>query len=77
MREGGWKYEEYVAPLYEGDIDHAVVLGLLQEAGYTGDVCIEDESLSHFEEGTARVAVLEKDVAYVKALITQALSAKQ
>jgi len=28
-REAGWEYEKYVAPLDEGDIDHALVLRFL------------------------------------------------
>jgi sugar phosphate isomerase/epimerase len=72
MREGGWEYEKYVAPLDEGDIDHARVLRLLADAGYDEDVCIEDESLGHYE-GDEKVAVLERDVKHVKEII-QAVS---
>ncbi len=68
-REAGWEYMTYVSPLDEGDIDHARVLRLLAEAGYRGDVCIEDESLHHFAEGDKRIQVLERDVAHVKGLI--------
>lgn len=72
MREGGWEYDKYVAPLDEGDIDHAKVLKLLAAAGYAGDVCLEDESLGHFKPGRERVAVLERDVAHIKAIIAAA-----
>ncbi len=68
-RESGWEYGTYVSPLDEGDIDHAKVLRLLAEAGYDGDVCIEDESLGHYEPGEERIAVLERDVAHVKEII--------
>lgn len=68
-REAGWEYEHYVSPLEEGDVDHALVLGLLRDAGYRGDICIEDESLGKYPEGEARIQVLERDAAYVKKLI--------
>ena len=72
MREGGWEYEKYVSPIEEGDIDHGKVLKLLAAAGYEGDVCLEDESLGHYAPGPERVAVLERDVAHIKAIIAQA-----
>jgi len=69
MREGGWEYDIYVSPIAEGDIDHRKVLRILAEAGYQGDICLEDESLGHFIPGDARVKVLEEDIAYIKAAI--------
>ena len=72
MREGGWKYDEYVAPIAEGDIDHCKVVRILAEAGYHGDICLEDESLGHFHPGEARVKVLEQDIAYIKSAIAAA-----
>jgi len=68
-REAGWEYEKYVAPLDEGDIDHALVLRFLKEAGYQGDICIEDESLGHYAKGEERIRVLEGDVAHVKGIL--------
>lgn len=69
MREGGWEYGTYVSPLEEGDIDHAKVLRLLADAGYDGDICIEDESLGKFDTPEEQIAVLERDVAHVKGII--------
>jgi sugar phosphate isomerase/epimerase len=69
MREGGWEYGTYVSPLDEGDIDHAKVLRLLADAGYDGDICIEDESLGHYATPEERIAVLERDVAHVKDIL--------
>ncbi len=69
IRETGWKYGVYVSPLDEGDIEHARVVHLLSEAGYDGDLCIEDESLGHYATPEARIAVLERDVAHVRGLI--------
>lgn len=68
-REAGWEYETYVSPLDEGDIDHGLVLDLLDHAGYKGDVCIEDESLGKYPEGEERIAILERDVAHVQGII--------
>jgi len=68
-REAGWEYETYVSPLDEGDIDHAKVLRILDDAGYEGDICIEDESLGHYATPEERIAVLERDVAHVKQII--------
>jgi sugar phosphate isomerase/epimerase len=68
VREAGWGYETHVAPLDEGDIDHAVVLRILRDAGYAGDLCIEDESLGKYSP-EERVRVLERDVAHVKGLL--------
>lgn len=69
MREAGWKYDTYVAPLDEGDIDHAKVCRLLADAGYEGDMCIEDESLGHYPKPEDRIAVVERDVAHVKGIL--------
>lgn len=68
-REAGWEYGVHVSPLDEGDIDHAAVVRLLRDAGYHGDLCIEDESLRKYPEGESRIAVLERDVAYVKGIL--------
>jgi len=69
MREGGWEYEKYVSPVYEGDIDHGQVVRILADAGYDGDICLEDESLHHFQPGAERIRVLEQDVAHLKDFI--------
>ncbi len=47
-RSAGWEYGRHVCPIQSGDIDHARVVALLARAGYTGDLCIEDESLDRF-----------------------------
>ena len=69
VREAGWEYGTYVSPLDEGDIDHGKVLRLLAAAGYEEDICIEDESLGHYETPEERIAVLERDVAHVKGIL--------
>ena len=67
-REAGWEYGQFVSPLDEGDIDHSVVLEILARAGYTGDICIEDESMHHYSP-EEQIQVMERDVAHVKAII--------
>ncbi|MBI4559446.1 MAG: sugar phosphate isomerase/epimerase [Candidatus Hydrogenedentes bacterium] len=68
-REAGWQYGTYVSPLDEGDIDHAKVLRMLKDAGYRGDICIEDESLGHYKQSPERIAVLKRDVAHLKSIL--------
>jgi sugar phosphate isomerase/epimerase len=65
QREMGWEYGKYVAPLYEGDIDHRRVAQILKKVGYDGDLCIEDESMGHYTEAERR-EVLRKDVAHFR-----------
>ncbi len=69
IREAGWEYGKYVAPLDEGDIDHARVVRMLAEAGYQGDLCIEDESLGKFRTAKERIAVLERDVRHIRGIL--------
>ncbi|HNR29741.1 MAG TPA: TIM barrel protein [Candidatus Hydrogenedentes bacterium] len=68
VREAGWEYGKYVCPLDEGDIDHERVVGMLRDAGYEGDLCIEDESLGKCATPEERAAVLHRDVAHVRAI---------
>ncbi len=57
-REVGWRYGDFVAPLPDGDIDHFKVARILKAAGYTGDLCIEDESLGRFPKNEWRDVLL-------------------
>jgi len=68
QREIGWKYGDHVCPLDEGDVDHPAVVQYLRDAGYQRDLCIEDESLSR-QPDDQRLAVLRRDVEYVRSLI--------
>ena len=67
-REIGWEYGEYACPIPDGDIDVSRVIDLLKDTGYTGDICIEDESLGRFPEAE-RKDVLQKDVTFLQSLI--------
>ncbi|MEN6346763.1 MAG: sugar phosphate isomerase/epimerase family protein [Armatimonadia bacterium] len=47
-RQPGWGYGEHVCPIPDGDVDHRRLARLLWEAGYSGGLNIEDESLGKF-----------------------------
>ncbi|MFA4044017.1 MAG: hypothetical protein HZRFUVUK_000799 [Candidatus Fervidibacterota bacterium] len=70
QREVGWRYGDFVCPLPDGDIDHAIIVKFLSDAGYAGDLCIEDESLGKFEPAQ-RKEVLKRDADYVKSLLAK------
>jgi sugar phosphate isomerase/epimerase len=69
IREAGWEYGAYVCPLYEGDIDHGRVLRILADAGYEGDVCIENESLGKCESAADRQSVLKREVDHLQEMM--------
>lgn len=68
-RESGYEYMRYVSALEDGDIDHRVVVDLLRQVGYAGDLCIENESLENHGTTDEKIAVLERDAAHVKGLL--------
>lgn len=68
VRESGFEYMRYVSTLEKGDIDHGHVVHMLGNAGYTGDLCIENESLANYAAAKDQVAALERDTAHVKEL---------
>jgi sugar phosphate isomerase/epimerase len=68
QRPIGYEYGKYVCPIPDGDIDHQVVVNILKEAGYAGDLCIEDESLGKFAPEERR-KVLRGDAEYLKSLV--------
>ncbi len=49
-REMGYRYGEFACPVHLGDIDHTRYFALLREAGYSRDLCLEDESFGRFSE---------------------------
>ena len=61
----GWEYDRYVAPLYEGDLDYPRLTGILRRAGYQGDLCLENECLSHFPKDQ-HGEVLKKEIALLR-----------
>ena len=67
QRDMGWEYGKYCCPIYEGDIDFEEVAMILRKANYTGDLCVEDESLGRFPEAE-RGEILKKEIATLKRL---------
>ena len=67
-RPVGWEYGQYVSPLDEGDIDLAKVLDILRSVGYSGDLTIEDESLTKVPE-RERIDILQRDVQHLLNLL--------
>jgi sugar phosphate isomerase/epimerase len=66
-RPVGWEYEKYAAPLDEGDIDYKKVTAILRQAGYRGDLCLENECLGRFPKDQ-HVAILRRELAALRAL---------
>lgn len=64
----GYGYEKYVAPIYEGDIDHRRLVEPLKKTGYPGDLCIEDESLGKFPM-REWPEILKKDVKHLEGML--------
>lgn len=66
-REMGWEYGKYTCPIYEGDIDFGRVARILRQARYTGDLCVEDESLDKAPKD-GRAEIVRKEIALLKRL---------
>ena len=66
-REMGWEYAKYNCPIHQGDIDFRRVVGILRRAGYSGDLCVEDESLGKAPKGT-EADLVRKQIAMLKEL---------
>jgi sugar phosphate isomerase/epimerase len=66
-RKMGWEYAKYEAPVDRGDIDFTRVVTILRKAGYTGDLCVENETLGRLPE-SERTGVLTSEIAYLKKL---------
>ena len=65
VRKTGWEYEKYNCPIDRGDIDFQRVVKILRGAGYSNDLCIEDESLGKVEP-KERGPQLARQVEYLK-----------
>ncbi len=58
----GFEYGRYAAPLDEGNIDVARVVRLLRQAGYRGDLCVENEVLSRYGGPEQQIKILRRAV---------------
>jgi sugar phosphate isomerase/epimerase len=67
-RDIGWEYGKYNCPIYEGDIDFKRIVKILRNAGYQGDLCVEDESLGKYP-ANEQADVLRKEIVMLKGLV--------
>jgi len=68
QREIGWEYGQYCCALRKGDIDMKWLVKTLADAGYTGDMCIENESLGRYTMDEQK-AILRDDADYLKEVL--------
>jgi sugar phosphate isomerase/epimerase len=68
QREMGWRYGECCCALPDGDIDIRKTVKLLYKAGYTSDLCIENESLKRFPEPERR-NILRREADFLKKIL--------
>jgi len=68
QREVGWGYGEYCSSLREGDLDLHLIIKAFKDAGYTGDLSIENESLGRYDKEKQK-AILIDDAAYVRQIL--------
>lgn len=69
-RELGWEYGKYVSPLPDGDVNHSRVVKILRDAGYAGDLCLEDESLGKFPKDEWQ-DVLKRDAEHFREILEE------
>ena len=70
-REVGYGYKQYCCALHEGNLDVRRVVRTLRGAGYSRDLCVEDESLFKHSPG-GRVDVLRREVDAVRSALAEA-----
>ncbi|MBN1344887.1 MAG: sugar phosphate isomerase/epimerase [Phycisphaerae bacterium] len=70
QRKPGWEYGKYAEPVRTGDIDFARILRIYSDAGFKGDVTIEDDSKGKFDaKGQERV--FSEDVKLLREIIAK------
>ena len=69
QREMGYKYAEYACAIPDGDVDHAIVLSILRDAGYDGGIYIEDEGIGRAGGPEERKQQLKRDIAHLQELV--------
>jgi sugar phosphate isomerase/epimerase len=70
QRPEGWQYGKYAAPVKEGDIDFRKIIALLKDAGYRGDLTLEDDSLGKFD-APGQKRVMGENVQFLKQIIAE------
>jgi|YNPMSStandDraft_1061717.scaffolds.fasta_scaffold03958_1 sugar phosphate isomerase/epimerase len=67
QRPMGWEYGKYQCPIYQADVDFHRVATILDQAGYQGDLCIENEGLGGKPPAEVE-AILKKELALLAEL---------
>jgi len=67
QRPMGWEYAKYQCPIYQTDVDLHRVAAILDQAGYRGDLCIENEGLGGKPPAEVE-AILKKELALLAEL---------
>lgn len=70
QRPMGWEYERYACAIDKGDIDFRRVIRILRDAGYRGDLCLENESLGKATPEMRR-GTLAREVAYLEQIVNE------
>lgn len=60
------RYQDYSAPIEEGDVDHAKVCEILKRAGYDGPLFYEDEHLHWLSKALNPTEVMQTTVRAIK-----------
>jgi sugar phosphate isomerase/epimerase len=67
QRPMGWRYADFHAPIYEGDIDFQRVVAILRKVGYRDDLCIESASYRGLPAPEV-IAMFSKEIEMLKSL---------
>lgn len=70
QRKPGWEYGKYAEPVRTGDVDFVRVISTYAQAGFKGDLTIEDDSLGKFD-AAGKLRVLRDDVKLLREIITK------
>ena len=70
QRDKGWEYGKYAETIRAGDLDFDKILGYYFDAGYKGDVVIEDDSLGRLDAAGKKKAIKD-DAAVLREIITK------
>jgi sugar phosphate isomerase/epimerase len=75
-RPEGWEYSKYAEPVKTGDLDFKKIIGFYYQAGYRGDLTLEDDSLGKFKMPELR-EIHRQDIQYLHQIIATLSARKQ
>ncbi|MBP7935636.1 MAG: peptidylprolyl isomerase [Phycisphaerae bacterium] len=70
QRDKGWEYGRYTETIRAGDLDFDKILGYYFDAGFKGDVVIEDDSLGRLDAAGKKKAIKD-DAAVLREIMTK------